>query len=354
MNRLSRRRLLTYAGTVGLAAGLVPDVVRASAPTLRPCIGAHPANITNYVPQLVAISEGFLKDEGLDFTLVVSGGGAKLRTIVAAGEAHFGLGDITHSLQMTTRGRPAKILMAIDRRAVISNIVVRKDLYDAGIDSVGKLVAWTRPDGGKPMVAVSTLGGGQHVYAAFILNRLNADAAVNWIAGGVTQTMLGGLMTGKFDAIVAPPSWQFEAEDRGWGVTVLDLRDEKSALDIFGANVPATVFYALSDTVDGEPALVQAYINAMYRAMQWLKDHTPEEIHASVGEKYLNALPPDMVMREIAYYKDVFDYDGRVDADAYEKGGHVWFGGMAGIAPVPYADAVDNRFVEAARKKYGA
>jgi NitT/TauT family transport system substrate-binding protein len=345
---------MTYAGSAGLAAALAPRFAAANAPASRKCIGAHPANITNYVPQLVAISEGFLEDEGLDFSLVVSGGGAKLRTIVAAGEAHFGLGDITHSLQMTTRGRPAKILMAIDRRAVISNIVIRKDLYDAGIDGVGKLVAWTRPDGSKPVVAVSTLGGGQHVYAAFILDRLNAANAVTWIAGGVTQTMLGGLMTGKFDAIVAPPSWQFEAEDRGWGVTVLDLRDEKSALDIFGANVPATVFYALAETVDGEPALAQAYINAMYRAMQWLKDRSPEEVHASVGEKYLNALPPDMVMREIAYYKDVFDYDGRVGADAYEKGGHVWFGGMTEIAPVSYADAVDNRFVETARKKYGA
>ncbi|HSK39570.1 MAG TPA: ABC transporter substrate-binding protein [Arenibaculum sp.] len=354
MNGISRRRLLTLAGSAGFVAAVAPGTAMGRSTAMIRATGAHPANITNYVPQLVAISQGFVEDEGLDFQLIVSGGGSKLRAIVAAGEADFGLGDISHSLQMTTRGRPAKILMAIDQRAVISNIVVRRDLYDAGIDSVAKFVAWKRSDGGKPVLAVSTLGGGQHVYASYILSRLGAAGDVTWLAGGVTQTMLGGLMTGKFDAIVAPPSWQFEAEDRGWGKTVLDLRDEKSAVEIFGANVPATVFYALDETIADEPGKVQAYVNAMYRAMQWIKDGSAEEIYASVGEKYLNALPADMVKREIAYYKDIFSYDGRISAEVYGKGGNVWFGGMTGIAEIPFADAVDNRFVEAAQKKYGA
>lgn len=354
MKRLTRRGFLSCAGGIGLAVALVPAVARGQEKTRIKCIGAHPANITNYAPQLIAISQGFLEDEGLDFTLVVSGGGSKLREIVAADQADFGLGDITHSLQMTNRGRPAKALMAIDQRCVISNIVVRQDLYEAGIDTLPKFLAWKRPDGAKPLVAVSTLGGGQYAYAAYILGRVpGGEKAVTWLAGGVTQTMLGGLRTKKFDAIVAPPSWQFEAEDRGWGKTIVDMRDEKLAHEMFGGPVSTTVFYARQPTIDEHPDKTQAYVNAMYRAMQWIKDASVDEFYDSVGEKYLNALPAEMVKREIAYYKDTFYFDGVVTPEAYANGSKVWFGGMSEIEPIAFGDAVDNSFVEAAREKYG-
>jgi NitT/TauT family transport system substrate-binding protein len=354
MKGLTRRGFLSCAGGIGLAAALAPGMARAQSGALVKCIGAHPANITNYAPQLIAISQGFLKDEGLDFSLVVSGGGSKLREIVAADQADFGLGDITHSLQMTNRGRPAKVVMAIDQRCVIANIVVRSDLHEAGIDTLPKLLAWKRPDGSKPIVAVSTLGGGQHAYAAYILGRVpGGENAVTWIAGGVTHTMLGGLQTKKFDAIVAAPSWQFEAEDRGWGKAIVDLRDEKLSNELFGGPVSTTVFYARQPTIDGDRAKTQAYVNAMYRAMQWIKGASVEEFYASVGEKYLNALPPEMVKREIAYYKDTFYFGGVVSPEAYANGGKVWFGGMSEIKPIGFADAVDNSFVEAAREKYG-
>lgn len=358
MKGLTRRGFLSRTGGIGLAAALAPGMVSGTAwgqdAKLMKCIGAHPANITNYAPQLIAMSEGFLEDEGLDFSLVVSGGGSKLREIVAADQADFGLGDITHSLQMTNRGRPSKVLMAIDQRCVIANIVIRQDLYEAGIDTLEKLLAWKRPDGSKPLMAVTTLGGGQHAYAAYILNRVpGGENAVTWIAGGVTHTILGGLQTKKFDAIVAPPSWQFEAEDRGWGKAIVDLRDEKLSYELFGGPVSTTVFYARQPTIDKDPAKVQAYVNAMYRAMQWIKGASVEEFYASVGEKYLNALPPEMVKREIAYYQETFYFDGVVTPEAYANGGKVWFGGMSEIKPIDYAEAVDSRFVEAAREKYG-
>ncbi len=353
MSRLNRRRLLAQAGGLALLPAFGSSAWGGDG-TLRKCVGAHPANISNYAPQLVAIAQGYLKDEGLDFSLVVAGGGSKLREIVAADQADFGLGDTTHALQMTNRGRPAVVLMAVDERCVYANIVVRQHLYEEGIDNVAKLVAWRRPDGGKPIVAVSTLGGGQHAYASFILNRLGGSDAVSWIAGGVTHTMLGGLQTKKFDAIVAAPSWQFEAEDRGWGRTILDLKDRATADALFGGGLPATVFYARKSTIDTDPGKTQAYVNAMYRAMQWIKASPVDDLYALIGERYLGSLPIDIVKREIAYYKESFYYDGRVTPENYQNGSKVWFGGFSEIAPISYENAVTNRFIDAAQKKYGS
>ena len=90
-------------------------------------------------------ARGYFKQEGLDFKLVVGNAGTHGRQTLAAGQADFAHGDASHPLQLSTRGKPCKILLASQMVSSIANIVVRKDLYDAGIDTVEKLAAYLGP-----------------------------------------------------------------------------------------------------------------------------------------------------------------------------------------------------------------
>ena len=47
--------------------------------------------------------------------------------------------------------------------------------------------------------------------------------------------MLGGLKTGKFDAIMAVPAWQFVAEDDGYGKAIYDVASLKHGMKLLEA-----------------------------------------------------------------------------------------------------------------------
>lgn len=350
---VSRRKVLTQLGSLA-AGGLlgVPHLAGAAKP-LSPVIAGCPAHIVNYLPQMVALAEKFMLDEGLDFRLVSSDGGTKLRDIVAAGQITFGLGDSTHPMQLVNRGRPAKILLAIDRRCPYTSVVVRSDLYDKGVTDLESLANYRRANNAKPIVAVTTIGGGQYVYASYLFEKLGVFNKLNWISGGVTMTMLGGLKTGQFDAIIAPAAWQIEAVADGYGKTIFDVSDEAIWNRYFGGAMPVTCAYVLQSTIDAHPEIVQAYVNGMYRAMQWIK-RTPEaRIWQSVGKELLKETRPETALKELTAFKRTASYDGDFDEASFANGAPIWYRPATGIKPVKYADVADLSFLNISRRKYG-
>ena len=73
----------------------------------------------------IADAKGFLKAEGLDLKLVVGNAGTHGRQSLAAAQALFAHGDASHPLQLSTRGKKAKIVLATQMISSIGNIVVR-------------------------------------------------------------------------------------------------------------------------------------------------------------------------------------------------------------------------------------
>lgn len=346
-----RRDLL--AG-MGAAIALAAAPIRAAANSgAREVAAGSPAHIVNYLPHIVAATEQLMAPEGLSLKLVSSNGGSKLREIVAAGQVKFGLGDSSHAIQLINRGRPAKILLAIDERCPYTNVVVRKDLHAQGVTSLERLAEWKRPDGSKPVIAVSTIGGGQHVYASFVTEQMGLDGRLHWLGGGVTKTMVGGLKTGKFDAIVAAPAWQMEAVDKGFGAVIFDATDVGAWNRVFKGPVPVTCVYALLETIEKEPDLVQRYVNGVYRSLQWIRSSSPEAIWKSAGEKYLADQGKDLTLKELAFYKPIMNYSGLVSAASFRNGSPIWFRESTGMKPVAFEEAVDLRFISNSKDKYG-
>ena len=223
------------------------------------------------------------------------GGGAKVVQAVAAGQAQFGLGDSNHPLKTTEKGRDAVILFATDTRCSYANVVVRKELFDRGVKTVEAL-GDEKLVGRKAVVAATAIGSGTHVYGVYVCKSIKAadGKAVNdhveWVGGGASTTMLGGLKAGKFDAIMAVPEWQSAAVSEGFGRPIYDIQDEKAWNRVFGGPIPVTVGYCLKETVDKTPDLVQAYVNACYRAQQWIRRAKDDEIVELLHKPYMDAV----------------------------------------------------------------
>ena len=352
----TRRHFLSASASAAVAAGWAR---RAGAQTAKTITVAHSVSTFVYGQHLVAREKKFFEDEHVAMPgFIVPGGGARVVNAVTAGQAMFVLGDSNHPLKATEKGRETVMLFATDTRCSYANIVVRKDLWDKGVKSVEAL-ADAKLLGRKAVIAATAIGSGTYVYGVYVLQHSKmADGrpvndAVEWVGGGASTTMLGGLKAGKFDAIMAVPEWQWAAEEEGFGKVIYDVQDEKAWNRVFGGPIPVTVGYTLRETIEKSPDLVQAYVNAIYRAQQWIRRAKDEEIAEVIHKPYMDTFSREVVLRSIRYYKTIFDWDFAIDEKDYENGLKV-FVPIAVDKPLPFAKVVDASFLKKAHAKYKA
>lgn len=343
-----RQALIAGSAAVG-AAALTASPARAQGRTVTLAFGPSTAV---YSLGMIAEAKGFFKSENLDFKLVVGNAGTHGRQALAAGQALFAHGDASHPLQLSTRGKKCKIILATQMIASISNIVVRKDLYDAGITTVEKLAEYKRPDGAKPIVAATAIGSGTWMYGTYVFESKKLGDRINWVAGGGPKTMFPGLETKQFDAIMAVPSWVIEAEDKGFGRIIYDTSKPGVFEAAFGGTVPVLVVYALEETLQQDKALVQSFVNGLVQAMKWIKASPIEDIYKTVADRHFSGVDPVAVKAEMEFDKKTWAYDGRIDPASWERGGKVWYRKGSDIPESKYEDLVDMSFLHAALAKF--
>jgi NitT/TauT family transport system substrate-binding protein len=343
----TRRSALTIiAGGATLSAGRA----RAEAQSGR---AIYPVAVPVYQSQFVADRAGFFKDAGLDCKLIQGGSGVKTREIIASSQGDIGIGDITHPMQLCNHGRNARVLMPVDTRSNSVMFIIRKDLLDQGITTLEALAAWKRPDGRKPIVSVSSLGGTNHVWASYYMEVMELDQKVTWIGTGNVDTMMGTLKTKQADVLVNSLSVLTDSVAQGWGALLFDGTDEAIWNKYIGGKVPVTSHFTLQSTIDKDPPKMQAFVTALWRATQWIKAHSPDEIYDTI-EPYVGSTSRNANVSEITTVKKVTDYEGIIDAASFARGEKIWFREMTGIKPLTMAEVVNTSFVEAARKAYPA
>jgi NitT/TauT family transport system substrate-binding protein len=313
----------------------------------------YPVAVPTYEVQFVAQERGFFKDEGYDFKLIQGGNGVKTREIMASRQADFAIADILHVLQLNKNGRPTRALNTVDQRAPGVRFAIRKDLYDQGVDTVQKAADWKRPDGKRAIFGVSSIGGTSHLWSHYFMEKMGLADKVTWVQTGNVDTMLGSLKTKQVDVLVSSLSLLNDSRDQGWGTLLFDGTDEAIWNKYIGGKVPVTSHFTLQATIDKDPPKIQAFTTAIWRATQWIKTHSPEEIYDTI-EPYVGSTSKASNIIEITALQKVVDYDATIDAGAWARGEKVWFREMTGIKPLTPADLVATGFVDAAKKAYPA
>jgi NitT/TauT family transport system substrate-binding protein len=311
----------------------------------------YPVAVPIYQSQFVADRAGFFREAGLDCKLVQGGSGVKTREIIASSQGDIGLGDVTHPMQLSNHGRNGRILLPTDTRSSSAMFIIRRDLWDQGITTLEALTAWKRPDGRKPIISVSSLGGTNHVWSSYYMETMGLDDKVTWIGTGNVDTMLGSLKTKQIDVLVSSQSLLDDSKEQGWGTLLFDGTDETIWNKYIGGKVPVTAHFTVQSTIDKDPSKIQAFVTALWRAAQWIKMHSPDEVYGMI-EPYVGSTSRGANILEITALKKVADFDGIIDEASFARGGKVWFREMTGIKPLSMAEVVSPDFVAAARKAY--
>jgi len=99
--------------------------------------------------------------------------------------------------------------------------------------------------------------------------------------------------------------------------------------------------------------VVQAYVNACYRAQQWIRKAKDDEIVELLWKPYMATFKREVVLESVRYYKTIFDWDFAIEEKDYERGMKVWVP-IAVDKPIPFAKAVDMSFVKSAQARVKA
>ena len=306
---------------------------------------------------LVADSGGWFKKEGLPVEYLISNAGARSAQMLAAGQTHFVLGDSSHPQRLTEQGKPAVLLFSCDRKCPYANIVVRKELYDAGLTSLDKIASMGPKAGGKLRAGATAIGSGTWLYGNFILRSVpvgdgkTANDLVEWQGLGAQSTQLAALKTGKIDLVMVAPEAIIETERQGTAKVIYDVTDDAAWSRYFKGPIGVVGGYALKSTTESLKEETQSYVNACYKASMWMKDAPAKEI-ADVIKPHQDSLgiATETTIAALEWFKRVWQWDLDYSRESFDNGLHV-VQGIKAEKVFPYEQIVDLSFLQKAKAR---
>ncbi len=224
-----------------------------------------------YAPQYVAVEEGYFEEEGLDLTLVTGFGADKVMAAVLSGDAEIGFMGAEASVYAFQEGAndPVVNFAQLTQRAG-NFLVAREEMPDFKWEDLkGKDVLGGRKGGMPEMVF------------EYILKRQGIDPEKDLkinqsIDFGSTAAAFSGGM-GDFSVEFEPSATALEKEGAGYVV---------ASLGVDSGYVPYTSYCAKSSYMKENPEVMQKFTNALQKGMDYVQNHTPEEIAEVIAPQF--------------------------------------------------------------------
>ena len=220
-----------------------------------------------YAPMYAAIEEGYFEEEGIDLTLVCGFGADKTMTAVISGEADIGFMGSAASIYTYAEGATDHVVNFAQLTQRAGNfLVAREEMPDfTWEDLKGHLVLGGRKGGMPEMVF------------EYILKQNGIDPETDL---EINQNIDFGSTAAAFSEGQGDFTVEFEPgattlESQGKGYVVASLGEDSGY-------VPYTAFSAKQSYIDENPDVIQGFTNALQKGMDYVQDHTPEEIAAVI------------------------------------------------------------------------
>lgn len=279
MTNLDRRRLLSLAGAglAGTGLGMPALIGRAQAQSVKLAMGVGGKSLLYYLPLTIAERQGYFKQAGLETEINDFAGGAKSLQALLGGSVDLVAGAYEHTLRMQAKGQDVRAVIELLRYPTIV-IGVRKDL-------AGKIKSPADFKGLK--IGVTAPGSSTYITVlhAMVKAGLKAeDASFIGVGGGASA--VAAMKKGEIDVISHLDPVIAKLESDGDISVLIDTRTEAGTKGLFGGSNPAACLYARGDFIEKNPKVVQAAVNAMYKALRWIDGASGDAVAAAVPEEY--------------------------------------------------------------------
>ena len=260
------------------------------------------------------------------------------------GSSDVASGAYSNTLTMAAKGQKLK------------NFVVQVR-YPALTIAVSKRVAerYKSPKDLKGMkIGVSAPGSSTHMIVNHLLSKGGLTSNdVSIIGVGTSAGAVAAVEKGEIDAIINsdPVMTKLEADN---AVTVIaETRTGKGTQELFGGPYPEAGLYATAEFIAKNPNTIQALTNAIVRAELWMQKATIEDIAANVPAEHMLG-DKELYLASYRKMREAHAPDGLIT----REGAQIVHDVLAAFLPevkaanIKVEDTYDNRFVEAALKKF--
>lgn len=287
-----------------------------------------------YAPMYVAIEEGYFADEGIDLELVTGFGADKTMTAVLTGEADIGFMGSESSIYTYVQGNDNPVINFAQLTQRAGNFLVsREPIEDFSWDMLkGEEVLGGRA-GGMPQCVF------EYVLKKHGINPktdLSIDQSIDF---GSTAAAFSG---GKAEYTVEFEPHATSLEAKGDGYIVASLGEESGY-------VPYTAFSATSSYIAENPYVIQAFVNALQKGLDYVNSHTPEEIAQIIAPQFAETDIETVETIVERYAKqDTWPENLVFSQDSFELLEHILMEAGELEKMLPYEDLVNTAFAEKA------
>ena len=328
------RRILSSLAALALMTG-------AAMAQTKVTIAVGGASCLCYLPTVLAQQLGEYDKAGLKVELVDFKGGSQALTAVLGGSADVVSGYFDHCVNLAAKGQFMQSMVVYDRYPGFALVVSPKSDVKSIKDLANK------------RIGVSAPGSSTDFFLKYILRKNGVDPnGVGVIGVGLGATAVAAMEQGSIDAAIMldPAVTQLQGRNKDLRILV-DTRNQKDTLDVFGGEYPGGALYTRADWIEKNPKVAQALTVAIVNTLKWIHSHTPEEIMAKmpselVGQDkagYLEALKNTMPM---------FSQTGLMDPKGAKAVLDVFSQSSPDVAKanIDLSKTYTNKFVEAAAK----
>ncbi|MGI6069453.1 MAG: ABC transporter substrate-binding protein [Blautia sp.] len=224
-----------------------------------------------YAPQYVALEEGYFAEEGLDLTLVTGFGADKVMTAVLSGEAQIGFMGAEASIYAYQEGANDPVVNFAQLTQRAGNFLVARE----------EMPGFTWADLKGKKVLGGRKGGMPEMVFEYILKQngmdpqkdLEIDQSIDF--GSTAAAFSGG--QGEFSVEFEPSATALEKEGAGYVV---------ASLGVDSGYVPYTSYSAKTSYMEENPQVIQSFTNALQKGMEYVQNHTPEEIAKVIAPQF--------------------------------------------------------------------
>jgi NitT/TauT family transport system substrate-binding protein len=293
MSRLPIRMpsLLRRVVPILLAAGLLAPVAGVFAQTAKPLVKVRYEEVVRsvlYMPMYVALHQGYFRDAGLDVGMKTSQGTDKGMAALLSGSADIVLIGPEASIYVANSESPVKPKIFAGLTATDGFLLMSRKPVTGTFDwnqLKGKSVMSFRP-GSNPDVFLET---------AMRKHGLDSRKDLKLVSNIGPAARTGAWLAGQNDYAIFLEPDAGNLEKDGNGYVLASIGSEVGPVDY-------TVFTTTDVYMQKNPAVLQAWTNAVARAQKYVQSAPPAELGTQIAEYFPGVSQPELV-RAIERYR---------------------------------------------------
>ena len=297
-----------------------------------------------YIPMYVALSKGFVADEGLEVEMITANGGDRAGALLLSGQTEFALAGPEVPVYIYNGESPDKpvifcALTATDGLFLASR--QKLDKFDWSMLNGKKIMGW-RP------------GSTPQLYLEYVLKQrgVAADTIKSIVTNIGMPARDGAFIAGGFDFAIFNEPNMSKMEKAGQANMVASIGKEVGRADY-------TLFFAKKSWVEKNPDLAQKWTNAIARGQSWMKTASEKDVSEAIAPFFPGLTIEDniaVVSRYRTVGVPIWATSTIVDPAGLAKAQEIMV--VGGVLPadkkVDYDKIVTNIYAEKAQQKFAS